>query len=179
MESSLAKNIRLFRKQQNLTQQQLADAMEVTVGAIHKWETGLSSPDIRVIMDLARFFGTSLDALAGFEMAPKEKARVLQALGDIRLEKTYKNHLEQMEFWLRLYPNDFEIVFLCGQIYQLAGAETQDASLLNRAISLLRHAAELSPSPATTMEIHQKIGFCCLDLGLRDQGLREQNPIFW
>ena len=38
MENKLAENIRTFRKQRALTQEQLAEVLGVTVGAVYKWE---------------------------------------------------------------------------------------------------------------------------------------------
>lgn len=40
MKIQLSKNIRLFRKEKGYTQEQLAEALGVTVGAVSKWETG-------------------------------------------------------------------------------------------------------------------------------------------
>ena len=37
MEIRLAENIRAFRKVRGLTQEQLAEVMGVTVGAVYKW----------------------------------------------------------------------------------------------------------------------------------------------
>ena len=45
MEMKLAENIRRFRKERSLTQEQLA---EVTAGAVYKWEAGLSVPDLEL-----------------------------------------------------------------------------------------------------------------------------------
>ena len=42
MKILLAENIRFFRKASGLTQEQLAEAMGVTVGAVSKWESGVS-----------------------------------------------------------------------------------------------------------------------------------------
>ena len=42
MENKLAENIRTFRKQRALTQEQLAEVLGVTVGAVYKWEARLS-----------------------------------------------------------------------------------------------------------------------------------------
>ena len=66
MEMKLAENIRLFRKQRSLTQEQLSEVLGVTVGAVHKWEAGLSIPDLRLIMEMADFFDTSVDVLLGY-----------------------------------------------------------------------------------------------------------------
>jgi len=45
----------MYRKHQGLTQEQLAEAMGVTVGTISKWENG-TFPDIETIVELAEFF---------------------------------------------------------------------------------------------------------------------------
>ena len=45
MEDMLAVNIRTFRKQRRMTQEQLAEALGVTVGAVYKWEAKLSAPE--------------------------------------------------------------------------------------------------------------------------------------
>ena len=65
MKNNLAENIRKFRKERGLTQEQLAEVFNMTVGAVHKWEAGLSTPDIVVLTELADFFDTSLDVLVG------------------------------------------------------------------------------------------------------------------
>lgn len=68
MEIKLAENIRAFRKQRSLTQEQLAEVLGVTVGAVYKWEAKLSQPELTMIMAMADFFDTSVDVLLGYEM---------------------------------------------------------------------------------------------------------------
>lgn len=42
MENRIAEQIRFYRKQKGLTQEQLAEAMGVSVAAVSKWEQGVS-----------------------------------------------------------------------------------------------------------------------------------------
>ena len=40
----------------------------MTVGAVYKWESRLSQPELKMIMAMADFFDTSVDVLLGYEM---------------------------------------------------------------------------------------------------------------
>lgn len=56
MQLMLAENIRMFRKQRKLTQEKLAEALGVTVGAVYKWEAGLSQPELNLVAEMEDFF---------------------------------------------------------------------------------------------------------------------------
>ena len=56
MKMMLAENIRAFRKERSLTQEQLSEALGVTAGAVYKWEAKLSIPELELIW---RTFSTS------------------------------------------------------------------------------------------------------------------------
>ncbi|MBR5048118.1 MAG: helix-turn-helix transcriptional regulator, partial [Erysipelotrichaceae bacterium] len=68
MKLMLSENIRKFRKQRGMTQEKLAEALGVTVGAVYKWESGLSQPELSMLVDIADFFDTSVDVLLGCRM---------------------------------------------------------------------------------------------------------------
>ena len=51
---SLSANIKRLRLDKNLTQEQLATKLGVSTQAVSKWETGAASPDLSMIVPLAR-----------------------------------------------------------------------------------------------------------------------------
>lgn len=51
-----------------MTQEQLTEVLNVTVGAVYKWESGQSVPELGTIVELADLFDTSVDVLLGYEM---------------------------------------------------------------------------------------------------------------
>lgn len=55
MKIRIAENIKKLRKEHLLTQEQMVEALGVTVGAVYKWEAGLSMPEIKLIMEIADF----------------------------------------------------------------------------------------------------------------------------
>ena len=63
MKLSLSENIRSFRRQRKLTQEKLAEALGVTVGAVYKWESGQSQPEQNQLVIITDFFDTSVDVL--------------------------------------------------------------------------------------------------------------------
>ena len=63
MNISIGKNIKDLRKNMNIGQEVLANAVGVSVQAVSKWETGQSLPDVGIIPDIAAFFEVSIDSL--------------------------------------------------------------------------------------------------------------------
>ena len=63
-----------LRREKGLSQEQLADLMDISRQAVSKWEAGQSMPDLARLVALAELFGVSLDAL-------REAAGYLRAAG--------------------------------------------------------------------------------------------------
>ena len=60
--------IRLLRKNKNITQSQLAEALSVSSQSVSKWENHVSVPDISVLPVIARYFGITMDELFGYRL---------------------------------------------------------------------------------------------------------------
>ena len=59
-----------LRKEQGLTQKELADRLHVTDKAVSKWETGKGFPDLKLLEPLAEALGVSLVELLQGERSP-------------------------------------------------------------------------------------------------------------
>ena len=59
----LGENIYKLRTERSLSQDDLANALEVSRQSVSKWETGGSVPELDKLIKLSAFFGISLDAL--------------------------------------------------------------------------------------------------------------------
>ena len=142
MKIHLAENIRKFRKELGLTQEQLAEAMGVSVGAVHKWETGLSTPEITLIVKLANFFNTSVDVLLGYEMKDNRVQAVTERLNQYYIHRDYSG-LEEAEQALVKYPNSFWVVYISAYMYMAFGAQCNNAAWLKRALELMENSERL------------------------------------
>lgn len=73
MELPTGKTIQRLRRENGLTQEQLAEAVGVTAAAVSKWETASAYPDITLLCPLARALGTTPDVLLDFRPLLSEK----------------------------------------------------------------------------------------------------------
>lgn len=69
----LGVTIKKMRQQRNLTQEQLAEYLSVSVSAVSQWESGKTIPDVLTILSLAGFFNVSLDELFDRQSDNKKK----------------------------------------------------------------------------------------------------------
>ena len=67
----MGKEIRRLRNARGLTQEALADALNVTAQTISKWECGNSIPDVQMLPEIAVYFGVTIDQL--FAMTPEQQ----------------------------------------------------------------------------------------------------------
>ena len=56
--------ISFLRKLKGLTQAQLAEKLGISAQAVSKWESGLSCPDIMMLVPLADIFGVSTASIS-------------------------------------------------------------------------------------------------------------------
>ena len=59
----IAKNIKKFREQKNISQSELAEKLNVTRQAVSNWETGKTQPDIDTLHKIADMLEISIDEL--------------------------------------------------------------------------------------------------------------------
>ena len=67
MKETIGQIIRRLRKERDLTQEELAEKLNVSSQAISKWENGSTIPDISQVVPLAKLFGISTDYLLSNE----------------------------------------------------------------------------------------------------------------
>lgn len=89
---NLGSMLQELRKNKNITQEQVARELGVSVAAVSKWETNNSLPDILTLINLADYFEISLDEMTGRNQVQK-KALLLTEYPD--LSQKLKELLEQ------------------------------------------------------------------------------------
>ena len=72
----MGKEILRLRNSRGITQEALADALNVTAQTVSKWERGTSMPDVQMLPRIAVYFGVTIDQL--FAMAPEQQLERLE-----------------------------------------------------------------------------------------------------
>jgi len=67
-------NLKKLRKEKNISQEQLAEKLNISRQAISKWKSGKAYPDMDNLILLRDIFNVSLDELIVNEKADKEKS---------------------------------------------------------------------------------------------------------
>ncbi len=111
--------IKKYRKEKDMTQEQLAEYMGVSPQAVSRWETGTTCPDIFALPALAELFGITVDGLLGVD--EKEKQREIRSIISVAEEKLDKGIIDEPIVKLRealnKYPNNEQL--LCSLMYAL------------------------------------------------------------
>ena len=109
---TVGSTIRLLRKNKNLTQEELAEAINVTPQAISKWENNIGLPDISQIIPLATFFGVSTDIILGIaeNNRNEEINEILNACNDRTLRKDAIESWLLIQDALKKYPSNLDLL---------------------------------------------------------------------
>lgn len=148
--------IRELRKNRGLTQERLAEYLNISSQAVSKWENGTTLPDITFVPKLSSIFCVSTDELFSTkpEITDKKIAQYNQKLSKLCNVYDYCGVAKLMEEAISEYPANYEfiwelahalshkrrkerdlkkIISLCEKIVE----DCRDETLRNRAIRLL------------------------------------------
>ncbi len=143
MKLNLPENIRYFRKEKHLTQDQLAEALGVTVGAVSKWESGATTPELNMLVDIAAFFDLSVDALLGYRIENSTLPELLDQIQRHRERGELNESLRLCNLGLQKFPNQFDMAYQAALTWFEHGAAQDDDPTLARSQDLFRLALTL------------------------------------
>ena len=156
----LPENLKKYRIQKNLTQEDVAVYLGITAQSVSKWERGDSYPDITFLPALANIFETSIDLLIGMDTIRAEETRFnihkkavgYQRSGDYDMaEKTYRDAL-------LIYPNKPGMILGLASTLALKGNTNEAIELMERGLPLSINEKQKSTIRATLCFLYLKVG---------------------
>ena len=141
MREAMGQIIRRLRKERNLTQEELAEQLNITYQAVSRWENGAGMPDISQIVPLSNVFGVTTDVLFGKDGRNEEEEIAAfireterrrcnrpQDIGCLEWEEACCEEVQKM---LEVYPGNYALLAyslgsLCCLIEAYAGRDEAD-----------------------------------------------------
>lgn len=109
---NIGETIKGLRKQKDMTQEQLAEYLNISPQAISRWEINSTLPDITLIPMLANIFDVTTDMLLGVDIDAKEKRieAIRQEANNYILKKQYDEAEKLLRTALKEYPNNYSLM---------------------------------------------------------------------
>lgn len=111
----IGRQVRRFRLAAGMTQEGLAERLNVAPQTVSKWETGLTAPDLSLLAPLADLFRVSMDELLGYDgKARREEIEELSHRAwECRKAGDMKGAAAILEEGLARFPGD-EVLLNCA-----------------------------------------------------------------
>lgn len=117
--------ITLIRKENNLTQEQFAEMMNVSRQSVSKWELGTAYPDTEKLIRISKLFSCSLDYLLKDEIEKK----------DLILEQ--ESDQRRKDYFLGVFFTYLSFAPIFGWMLGLYGIYHQKKTINNRKMMIL------------------------------------------
>ena len=130
----IAENLKTLRKRKDLTQEEVAEMLNVSPQSVSKWERGDTLPDITLLPTLANLYKVTVDELIGMDKINDRETRnaVFTTAHDHWRNGDITATIEDYSEALKIYPNDEGIMSDLAMVLALH----DDPANLSRAVSL-------------------------------------------
>lgn len=177
------------RKEMKITQQELAEFMNVSKASVSKWETGQTYPDITLLPLLAAYFDISIDELLNYEpqLSTKEIQHIYTSLKKSFETKSPEDVLASVQSFVRRYYSCYPLVLQMGMLLinhfdKLPGENQEEKKevYFKEALELFVHVRTLAKEPELIIEASRFEAYVLLTLQKPDQVLEilgEYTPV--
>lgn len=113
--------IRTYRKKENLTQEQVANYLDISTPAVNKWENGISYPDITLLPPLARVLKIDVNTLLTFneKLTDVEVKNLTKEVGEMASKEGFHKAFEKGSNLIKQYPSCDELIFWVSSVLRI------------------------------------------------------------
>lgn len=179
MNIALGENIKRLRRDRQLTQEQLAEALEVSFQAVSKWENGTTYPDIELLPIIAGYFDVSLDELMGVDNARKEEEvqKILDKSKELRHHGKVYDDMCFLRDKVKEYPNSSTLLYelsLSVFIYYFSAEdrrfdEEQRRKAVEEVVELCKRAVKYSKDEAFAIRCKRQMAVAYRYIGEKER----------
>lgn len=155
MKITLGENLRFLRNKLSITQEQLAEALEVSPQAVSRWENEAAYPDISLLPVIANYFDVTTDYLLGVDTAHKQKEidKVIETDKNLRSMGKTRESVEFLREKVKEFPSNHIILhcLACSlfSLYHQSGekfSEEETKAMAKEAADLCKRALKYCDS---------------------------------
>lgn len=127
IKSNIGERIAYYRRLNAMTQEELAERLNVSAQAVSKWEQKINSPDIMLLPEIADVFNISIDELFGRKINTEPVFELVESVPwdddrKIRFAVYHgKKLMQQSSYELHNGTNAINIHFDYGNEYKIHG----------------------------------------------------------
>ncbi len=130
--------IRTYRKKEDLTQEQIANYLNISAPAVNKWENGISCPDIALLAPLARVLKIDVNTLLAFneELTDVEVKKLTKEVGEMASKDGFQKAFEKASDLIKQYPSCDDLTFWISTVLRihLLGPQIEEKDKYERKI---------------------------------------------
>ncbi len=158
------------RHKKGITQDALAAHIGVSKGAVSKWETGSSLPDISLLPQLASYFDISIDELIGYQSQMEKEdikklyIRLSKEFSVLPFDEVLAECLEIAKKYYSCYPLLFELGSLLINHTAQAPNPEQVTQIMEKALEWFHRVRTEADEPNLQKEALLVEAFCLLQL---------------
>lgn len=156
----LSENLKKYRIIKNLTQEDLANYLNITPQSVSKWERGETYPDITFLPALANIFETSIDLLIGMDVVRAKETRynihkkAHDYMKSNQLDLAEKVYREA----LLIYPNKPGMMLGLAEVLALKGEASEAIELIEKGLPLSENEKQKATMRAVLCFLYLKCG---------------------
>ena len=179
---NLGNRIRELRKKNNVTQEQLASALNLSPQAVSKWEMNVGYPDISLLPAIAAYFRVSLD-----ELVASDVREIDRKIEEIQAEASpyFWSDMEKAEAiyqkGIAAYPGSDILKAKLLDLYECHMRSDGRMELLDRAVAIASRLIQESGDGAVVNEAKANLASIYIMTDRYDEAkaLIESMPVIW
>ena len=156
----LAENLKKYRIMKDLTQEDIADYLNITPQSVSKWERGETYPDITPLPALANIFETSIDLLIGMDTvrAAETRYNIHKRANELMRNDQLDAAENVYRDALLIYPNKPGMILGLASVLALKRNSEEAIKLIERGLPLSINEKQKATIRATLCFLYLKSG---------------------
>lgn len=169
MKLQIGQNLRHLRTERGITQEKLAEVLDVSCQSVSRWELGICYPDLELLPAIANFFDVTLDTLIGMDhiRSSIKRNEIFTTALNLERQGNWSEAVSVLRNARRTYPNDD------GLSAELALALSKTGALRDKeeAIMLSEEVMERSTNEKIRSTTRANLCFLYKEAGLQEKAI--------